>query len=260
MIPLQYLSPVAVRALPLGLGYRRGKLREMHYAPAAIVVHTTGGGPIARATEDRFAAWRTKLDIPKGDSLRCAVALYTHVMDASGHYVIGQDGTIVQVVPESHAAWHVGGKGSRPYFTQPEAALAGPKYRWWRERWPGLKTPRELAGGNLWRPAYQPPGITHRIRSGFPIGTCNENTIGIEVVGPGPWTPEAWSALAMLCLDIERRRGLTLRRDTVISHSDAHPLSRTTPSGRPWDPMAVTWTWERFVPLLAEHRAPRVVA
>jgi hypothetical protein len=255
-----YWSPLAKRPAPLGLGYRRGKLREMHYAPAAIVVHTTGAGPIRRANEDRFEAWRAKHDIPKGDSLRCAVVTYSHVMDASGHYVIGPDGTIVQVVPESHAAWHVGGSGSRPYFNAPETCLQAERYRWWRERWPGLKTPRELAGGNLWREPYTVPGLVHRIKSGFPIGTCNENTLAVEMVGPGPWSAEAWHALASLCIDISQRRGLALKRGTVISHSDAHPLSRTTPAGKAWDPAPFAWSWERLEPLLVEVRTPRVVA
>jgi hypothetical protein len=255
-----YWSPLAKRPTTLGLGYRRGRLREVHYAPAAIVVHTTGAGPIQRANEDRFEAWRIKYDIPKGDALRCAVVLYTHIMEASGHYVVGQDGTIVQVVPESHAAWHVGGAGSRPYFADRVTALSGERFRWWRERWPGLTSPRQLGGGRLWEPPYEAPGIVHRIRSGFPIGTCNENTLAVEVVGPGPWSAEAWHALAALCVDIERRRGLALRRDTLISHSDAHPLSRTTPAGKPWDPMGSTWSWERIAPLLAEHRSPSVTA
>jgi hypothetical protein len=256
---LNYWSPLAKRPTKLNGGYRRNMLREVHYAPAAIVVHTTGAGPIQRANDADWESWRLKLDIPKGDALMCAVASYAN-MDASGHYVIGPDGTIVQVVPESHAAWHVGGAGSRPYFAERVTKLSGERYRWWRERWPGLTSPRQLAGGNLWRPAFTTPSIVHRIRSGFPIGTCNENTIGIEVVGPGPWSAEAWHALAALCVDIERRRGLVLRRDTVISHSDAHPLSRTSATGRPWDPMASTWSWERVSPLLNEHRSPSVTA
>jgi hypothetical protein len=256
---MTYWSPLAKRPTKLNGGYRRNRLREVHYAPAAIVVHTTGAGPIQHANDDEWEWWRLKLDIPKGDSLMCAVALYAN-MDASGHYVIGQDGTIVQVVPESHAAWHVGGRGSRPYFAERVTALSGERFRWWRERWPGLTSPRQLGGGRLWEPAFKTPGIGHRIRSGFPIGTCNENTIGIEVVGPGPWSAEAWHALAALCVDIERRRGLTLRRDTVISHSDAHPISRTSATGRPWDPMPSTWSWERIAPLLNEHRSPSVTA
>ncbi len=255
-----YWSSLARRALPLGLGYRSGKLRECHYAPAAIVIHTTGRGPIERATADKFEAWRRRCDVADGDALHAAVTLYTRVMDASGHYVIGQDGTIVQLVPESHAAWHVGGAGSRPYFNAPTTWWHATKCGWWRERWPDCDSPRDLAGGKLWREPYTTASLAHRIKSGFALGTCNENTIGIEVVGSGPWSAEAWHALAALVVDIGQRRGLELRRDTVISHSDAHPLTRTTHGGRPWDPSDLTWSWDRMQRVLADVIAPRVVA
>lgn len=255
-----YWSPLARRSKPLGLGYRTNKLRECHYAPAAIVIHTTGSGPIERATADKFDAWRVRCGVERGDALHAAGILYSRVMDASGHYVVGQCGTIVQFVPESHAAWHVGGAGSRPYWNDPEHCLDDERFRWWRDRWPGCKTPRDLAGGKLWREPYTPPGIVHRARSGFAIGSCNENAIGIEVVGPGPWSAEAWHALAALCFDIAQRRGLELRRETVLSHSDAHPLARTTQRGRPWDPSDLTWTWERFRPVLASVIGPTVRA
>jgi hypothetical protein len=247
---VNHWSPIAKRATQLSQGYRKGKFAERSVAPCAVVIHTAGNGPGRRATEERFEAWRAKYDIPRGDALRCAVTLYTHVMDASGHFVVGQDGTIVQIVPESHAAWHVGGSGSRPYFNDSKC-LTDKRYAWWRVRWPGLKTPRELGGGRLWDPPLKQPGIVSRLRAGMPIGSCNENSIGIEVVPNAtdptlPWSGEAWDAVARLVLDVCARNDIPVRKDHVISHSDAHPLSRTTPSGRPWDPWSAQWSWDRF--------------
>lgn len=258
MTPVPLWSPLALRARPLGLGYTRGKLAEATVAPSAVVVHTTGAGPVRRATERRYAAWRGRWGIAEGDALQAAVVLYTRIMDASGHYVIGQDGTIVQVVPESHCAWHVGGSGSRAYFTRGSKALAGPRYAWWRARWPGYETPRDLGGGHLWDPYDRSPGLEVTVRSGLAIGSANANSIGIEVVPPtshplAPWSEAAWEALVTLTLDILGRHRIPLERDRVISHSDAHPLSRTTAAGVPWDPSSTQWSWERF------HRIARTM-
>jgi hypothetical protein len=248
---VNYLSPLALQTKPQGLGYRRGKLVERYLAPCAVVVHTTGSGPIRRATERKFAGWRLRWGVTEGDALQATVALYTRTMDASGHYVVGQDGTIVQVVPESHCAWHVGGSGSRPYFTNEAAWHRGGKHAWWVARWPGYMTPRELGGGRLWDPQREDISLLNRLKAGMPIGSCNANTIGIEVVPPlanptAPWSAEAWYSLTRLVLDVCARNGIPVERDRIISHSDAHPLSRTTPSGRPWDPGVSQWSWERF--------------
>lgn len=61
-----------------------------------------------------------------------------------------------------------------------------------------------------------------------------------------PWSPECWRALAELIVDIHRRQGVPLERDHVFTHSDAHPLSQTTPRGEPWDTVDAQWSWERL--------------
>jgi hypothetical protein len=261
---VEYWSPLAMRARTLGLGYRTGKLAERHVAPCAVVIHTTGAGPCRRSTEERFAGWRAKYDVPYGDALQCAVLLYTRIMTASGHYVVGQDGKIVQVVPESHCAWHVGGKGSRVYFNDPEHCLDAKRYVWWRARWLGLMNPRDLGGGHLWDPPHNEIGVLDRLRAGMPIGSVNANSVGIEVVPDAknptaPWSAEAWDAVARLVLDVCARNAIPVKKDRVISHSDAHPISRTTPEGRPWDPSASLWSWDRFERAIAGMR-PVVLA
>ncbi len=261
---MNYWSPLAERASTLGLGFVRGELVERYFAPCAVVVHTTGSGPATRATSPKFAVWRSKHRIAYGDALGAALAVYGHIMPASPHYVIGQDGTTVQLVPESHAAHHVGAHNSRAYFTRPADWDRGTKFAWWRARWPGMESPRNLGGGRLWEPPTVPPGLLRLAREGFPIGSCNINTIGIEVVAPvaaptAPWSAEAWHSLARLVLDVCARYELPVRRDRVISHSDAHPLARTTPAGKPWDPGLAQWSWERLERAFGDFR-PEAVA
>lgn len=223
-----------------GLGYRQGKLVARGGPVRAVIVHTTGGGILARFRREGAA---------KGDAdpFDTAVRVYTKIMVDSGHYVVGQRlGQIAQVVPESHVARHVGSAGSVPYLrTSPwypgrEAA----RYAWWHDRWQGYDSPRDLAGGHLWDVGQAVPG---RIAK----ASCNAQTIALEVVPPlegatREWSPECWQNIANLIPDITDRHGLPLARSYVVTHSDAHPLSRTTPKGEPWDTAPSQWTWERF--------------
>jgi hypothetical protein len=229
-------------------------------APCAVVHHTTGAGPVNRATKPEWAWWRSRWGIRDGDTLQAAVVVYAKISPASPHYVIGQNGQIVQLVPESHAAWHVGGAGSRPYFTEEQRWPFRGRYDWWRKRWPGLLSPRELAGGHLWDPSVTEPTLEMAIRSRLAIGSCNANSLGIEVVAPatdpqGPWSTDAWMALTRLTLDICDRHKIPVARECVISHSDCHPLNRTTSRGTPWDPSPAAWSWETFRRFAAEARA-----
>jgi hypothetical protein len=234
-----------------GLAHRRGKLQKATRAPVAVVVHTTGPGPGRRATDSGQELWRRKHSIRFGDALHAAGVIYTEIMEPGPHYVIGQDGRILQFVPESYAAWHVGGAGSRPYFTRPDTCLGASQFDWWRKRWPAMKTPRDLAGGHLWDPADEHLPWVDRLRAGMPLGSCNINTIGIEVVpqthnAQGPWREPAWESLVRLVLDICQRHQIPVVKECVISHSDAHPLARTNALGRPWDPGIAQWSWDRF--------------
>lgn len=208
-----------------GLGWKRGKLQKYARASfAAIIVHTTGRGILRKAKR-----WGVS-------PFLAALRVYSRQMDASGHYVVGQCGSIGQVVPEDVAAWHVGGKLSRKYnrasWWKAKAVL------WWRERWPQFVAPGQLAGGHLWDPSP---------KTGRP--SCNANTVAIEVVPPedpkAEWSPECWAALAKLCWDISERREIPLTLETVLTHSDAHPIARSA-RGKPWDVAPHQWSFERF--------------
>lgn len=213
----------AARVVRLSLGYRRGR-----FAPrasyAAIVVHTTGRGVLAR-----FAREGER----KGDAspFETALRIYATIMDAAPHYVIGpRPGEIAQVTPESHAAWHTGSSGWRRYQ---RPRWAGTACAWWHERWPELASPLDLALGEVWA-GHSP----------------NANTVGIEFVPDpddptGPLTAAAWASFVVLQADIRRRRAIPLHPARILTHSDVAPLSRSA-RGRPWDLAPDQWRWELF--------------
>ena len=214
------------------LGYRRGLCAARPGPPVAVVVHTTGGGVVARYLREGAR---------KGDAtpFDTGVRIYTTIMEDSAHYVVGQAGECVQVVPESLAARHVGGSGSVVY-ARPQSQWMTSGLGWWGDRWPDLATPYELAGGQLWRG-----------------GSCNRSTVGVEVVPPlsgarGAWSPECWAALAALVSDVCARHGIPADREHIVTHSDAHPASRSA-KGAPWDPGPGSWSWDRMAAALAVH-------
>lgn len=242
-------SPLVTVVRP-GLGYLRGNLLPRVGAPVCTVIHTTGGGILTRFEREG----RKKGD---ADAFATAVRTYATVMPASGHYVVGQGADqIAQVVPEALCAWHVGGAGSAPYQrlgTSWMPRSGRQRYAWWQEKWAGLDGPGDLAGGALWEPYVIGPSLAQRLRHplSWGKGSVNAWAVGIEVVPPegdprGEWSPECWRSLARLVPDIHERNTIPLKRDHAISHSDAHPLSRTTPRGEPWDTVAEQWSWERF--------------
>lgn len=203
------------------LGSRLNKYTQRN-AVHAIVIHTTGSGPITRWKNERNKPGKAQ-DTP---FLTAVHRTYHAIMKAGPHYVVGQRGECIQVCREGLAAWHVGADQASAY--QRSDWLEG-LYEWWAERWPELDSPRDLAGGHLW---------DH--------GSCNSNTVGIEVVPPSADVRERWSdacraTLEQLVREIAARHSIPLTRDYVVTHSDAHPISRTDKHGVPWDPGPLQW-------------------
>ena len=227
-------TPYASRLVP-GLGYRTGALHPRLGPTRSVVVHTTGAGILARFAREGAA---------KGDATPhdTAVRVYATIMPDSGHYVVGALGECTQVVPEYAVARHVGAAKSRAYYLPRERWLT-PAVEWWPVRWPGLASPVELAGGMLWEG-----------------GSCNAGAVGIEVVPPlsgarDAWSAECWATLARLVADVCARRHVPLDREHVVTHSDAHPISRSA-KGAPWDPPPSQWAWERMRAALASLAPP----
>ena len=230
----------------LGLGYRSGKLSERTAMAAAVIVHTTGAG-----ITNRYLREGTR----KGDETPFDTAnrVYQRIMQASAHYVVGQLGECSQTVPESHIAWHVGSGGTAPYFRSSWVPRwQRDRYAWWGARWRGLASPLDLAGSDLYRPMPDASSRAYR------RGAVNPNTIGIEVVPPladpqSEWSDACWETLTALVIDICARNAIPVQRTHVLTHSDAHPLSRTTRKGAPWDPGPMQWTWRKFASHARSH-------
>jgi hypothetical protein len=238
-------SPLVPRVVP-SLGVVRG-VYEPRLRPAeAVVVHTTGIGPVRRVLDPKFAKWRERTGIH--DPFEAALWIYRVAMRAGPHYVVdGETGRRVQVCPENLCAWHVGGRGGGRYRHDFDR-WANLDTAWWIEEWPTLTSPRDLAGGRLWLPYGARTSAWVALHSLG--GSVNANTYGIEVVPclsdpRGPWTDAGWTSLVELVGDICLRRDVPCMRDRVIRHSDAHPLKRSA-RGAPWDPSPVQFTWGEF--------------
>ena len=231
------------------IGYRKGKYEPRTRSPVAIVVHTTGAGPWRRLTEPRFARWRRRNGDPR-DTYESAIRIYQSVTTAGPHYVVGQEaGQIAQLCPEDLCAWHVGGKGGSAY-ARPRAKWLTSEARWWELHWPHLQSPRQLADGQMWTPYGAKVGARVAWTQWRAGGSVNANSIGIEVACPpddprAPWSDAAWSSLVEVIHDIAIRHAIPTTRDRIVSHSDTHPLARST-GGWPWDPSTRQWTWRRY--------------
>ena len=228
------------------LGVRR-RAYEPRLRPAeAVVIHTTGSGPIRRVTDPKFARWRKRTGID--DPFEAALWVYAQAMRAGPHYVVcGETGRRAQVCPEDQCAWHVGGRGGgayrRPVEKWETAAAA-----WWADEWPSLESPRELAGGKLWTPYGAATSAWVALHSLG--GSVNANSYGIEVVPclsdpRGPWTEAGWDSLVTVTTDLCFRRDVPCFRDRVLRHSDAHPLARSA-RGEPWDTPPAQFSWAEF--------------
>lgn len=228
-------SPLASRYSP-SLGVRRGAYQERLRPAAANVIHTTGWGPNRRhlADPERFP---TPMD--------AAIHIYGRLMKAGPHYVVDQVGEIVQTCPENLCAWHVGGRGGRRYRRR---RWQSRDTRWWSAAWPGLDSPRDLAGGRLWTPYSSP--TSPRIALASMAGSVNANTYGIEVIPPltgrrDEWSDLCWESLTLLVSDLCCRREIPRTSEHNIRHSDAHPQARSKRNA-PWDTPPAQWSWQRF--------------
>lgn len=199
---------------------RLGKLRKRKHGVRGIIVHTTGSGPWVRWNEDRERY---------GSPFDAAREVYEERSILGPHFLIcGETGRILQLCELEDVAQHVGSKGSWRYrFPKWEQKR---NFDWWYKRFLSCGSPRDLFSGDLWR-----------------RGSANELSIGIELAPPlkgprAPWSLSAWYALNDLCAVLCSDLGTPRDRYHIITHSDAHPLKRSTSRGRPWDPGRSQWT------------------
>ena len=197
------------------LAEKQGRLRRRKKVALGLVIHTTGYGPTRRhlANPEKFPS-----------PFEAALHIYENISPYCGHFLIcGETGRIAQMMPLTHVAWHVGSSGAWQYRLSGWSRNKG--FGWWHTRFPDCDSPRDLLGGALWR-----------------RGSANELTYGVEISPPladarAPWTDACWDSIDRLVAFLEVPRD----RHYVFTHSDAHPLKRTTKKGSPWDPAPKQW-------------------
>lgn len=225
-------SAVAGHFVP-SIGTKAGVYAPRKRPPVAVIIHTTGSGPVDRVKHPRFGGWRKVWPQFATSPFEAAKWTYMYSMRSGPHYLIGQsEGEIVQLAREGVAAWHVGSAKGK-WYKLPKFAWCDKNSKWWQARFPELKSPADLAKGRLWE--------------GW---SCNNNSIGIEVSPPlddprAPWSDAAWKMLTELCTDIAVRHNIPLVKTHILSHSDSHPRTRSA-KGKPWDPGERQWTFEEF--------------
>ena len=199
---------------------RRGRARTLPIF--GMVVHTTGSGPAEYQKQTGTPAVNDALDYYLGRGR------WKGKSDGFPHYLIGYDGTIYLICPESHVAWHAGwakGRARWDGWTAPA---------WWTSVWSprGARTPADLL----------PP------RAGSP----NDAHIGVELLGSESgrgFTDAQYDSLARLVIDVFRRNGLTAAvppNRQLLGHEDVEPILRANRGGG-WDPGAhrtsPTFSW-----------------
>lgn len=233
-------SPLVTVVSP-SLGHLRSLYEPRLSDVEAIIIHTTGSGPRERFNaSERAGVHRWK------SPFHTALWIYGTLLKYGPHYVVGQEPRqIAQLCPEAFCAWHVGALGGHVYD---KPGWGNAKTAWWPQRWPSFESPRDLADGRLWLPYAKKPRILTALRT-WRNGSVNANTIGVEVE-PGEgreWTSDGWANVASVVCDIAARNKLPLARVRILTHSDAHPIKRSTPRGEPWDTAYTQWSWETFV-------------
>jgi len=221
-----------------GLGLRRGKLAFRTVDQITrFVVHHTGVGVLKRFKRDKHRfGWGSPTD--------AAVHVYTRIMNAAGHYVVGYQGEVVQIVPDDFAAWHAG------YGSQRRSSRMADKFtRLWYDRRDSRKEPRWFAWNKRryewWQDRwYNTKGYTSPT-AWFPKLRVNDHSLGIELVSTPGHEPFPHSqlyggplgpGLVGLVERLSSEYAISVDKDHVLTHSDVVPLARTTKSGRPWDP------------------------
>ncbi len=187
----------------------------------AVIIHTTGSGIVRRALREGLQEEKEILDY-------CAGRM-TRPWAYSPHYLVGWDGTIINLVPEGTVAYHAAlprkhvriykrgiGIWKQHRGREPEKTdRILQRYDEWSDRWPELDNPVQLVG----------PGV-------------NSVTIGCDLLAPVPGEQhplEQLQKMAYLVLDVLQAHGLVVERRTVLRHSDVAPFTRFTKRGG-WDP------------------------
>lgn len=220
-------SQLDLDSLPLRMsrGLRRERYALRRNPVSCIIIHTAGAGPWKRWKKGKHAT-----------PFAAAIDIYQRLTDAGPHYVVGQDeDQVVRTCPDDLCAWGVGtSKWNHRGKRYQKRSWARERHAWWKESFPDLASPLALLDGHAWRPS-----------KGSSRFSVNANALHIEVSPPvsgprDPWSDACWNQLRSLVLALRQHHGLEAFR-AVLTHSEVHPLSRTTRTGMPWDPGARQW-------------------
>ncbi len=187
-----------------------------------VALHTTGGSLPEKAIKSGV------------DPLEFAVGYYTKAdTEFFAHYVIGWDGTIVQVANEQEKALHIGLSSlqrqqylSGAWKTMIPASVVA----LWRTAWPAFKSPSHL----------------------YPGPSPNNVYVGVEMIpivarkaapaGPGlRFTAAQHDSAAELAADVAKRHGFPAgwsKTPRLVGHEDVALLQRMDKLGG-WDPGAL---------------------
>lgn len=189
-----------------------------------VVVHQTGEDIVEQALKHG------------ANPLEYVAEFYLDPENYFPHYVIGHDGQIIQIAPESEKALHVGfdPEDRKAFlFGTWEQKLTPQVVAAWKQKWPNFASPANL----------------------FPGPSVNNVFIGIEMLPivdscgfeaaswlkNGKFTTAQHNAIVALLQDIGHRNLLPVGwhlANRLVGHEDVNPLRRTT-KNLFWDPGAL---------------------
>ena len=188
------------------------RMRIRRIKPWGIMIHTTGRGVVSRGAK----LCREPVEL----------AMEQYMGKASVHYAIGPTGNIYQMMPDNWRGAHCGVslKERHAYLTgRWEREVSPVAKRFWKERWPSVKTPQHL----------------------YPTVSPNGCYLGVEVVPLAERTADGWwfsdeqhQAIIELCEDRARHHRWPdgwFHTPRLVGHEDCDAYGRWQMSGG-WDP------------------------
>jgi hypothetical protein len=230
---IQLVSPVAEK-------FTRFREWPDRTAPVfGVCAHTTGSSIVEKANHVGV------------NVLRYVASYYLDEAEYAPSYVIGWDGSIIQLSEDSEKTPHVGFAAAErlAYLSGAWKALVSSEtLQRWLARWPGVKSPAHLFPGPSPNNVYLGVEMPPLLKSGAD---------GLN------FSPEQHRSFAKLALDIGKRHGFSpLDFARMVGHEDVAPLNRQDKRGG-WDPGALrripAFDW-RFVRSCTEGLADTAIA
>ena len=208
----KYLSPLAVLIPQPQDTVNRTKAR-----PYGLMLHTTGRGLLDQAKKAKRSPLATAIDI------------YTKRKGYGPHYVLDQDGDLIQIADERERMGHAGVTAA-----ERELYLSGK----WQEK---VSKTTALRWMEWWFVGQQVKSPSHL----YPSTSPNNDYVGIELIpnSRAKFADRQYEVLRAFIQDFEQRYDLDLLSTAFIpnrhllGHEDAEPLNRSDRLGG-WDPGA----------------------